>query len=157
MLAAVTAGIYLGWRPPRLTSPSTRLQAYSLWEVLTFMLNSLLFVLMGLQLPAILEGISEDYSPATLALYAAAVCLAVIAARFVWIFPATYIPRKLSRRLRERDPSPPWQNVAVIAYAGIRGRSPWPQRSRCLWNSRAGTSYSSWSSASSSLPSWCRV
>ena len=121
VLAAVTAGIYLGWVSPRLTSPGTRLQAYSLWEILTFMLNSLLFVLIGLQLPAILEGISEDYSPATLALYAMVVCLAVIAARFVWIFPATYLPRKVSRRLRERDPSPPWQNVAVIAYAGMRG------------------------------------
>jgi monovalent cation/hydrogen antiporter len=121
VLAAVTAGIYLGWLSPRLTSPGTRLQAYALWEVLTFMLNSLLFVLIGLQLPAILEGISEDYSPATLALYAAAMCLAVIVARFVWIFPATYLPRKVSRRLRERNPSPPWQNVAVIAYAGMRG------------------------------------
>ena len=121
VLAAVTAGIYLGWVSPRLTSPGTRLQAYALWEVLTFLLNSLLFVLIGLQLPAILEGISEDYTPATLALYAAAVCLAVIAARFVWVFPATYLPRKVSRRLRERDPSPPWQNVAVIAYAGMRG------------------------------------
>jgi monovalent cation/hydrogen antiporter len=121
VLAAVTAGIYLGWLSPRLTSPGTRLQAYALWEVLTFILNSLLFVLIGLQLPAILEGISEDYSPATLALYAAVVCLAVIITRFVWIFPATYLPRKVSRRLTERDPSPPWQNVAVIAYAGMRG------------------------------------
>jgi monovalent cation/hydrogen antiporter len=121
VLAAVTAGIYLGWLSPRLTSPSTRLQAYSLWEILTFMLNSLLFILIGLQLPTILEGISEDYSPTTLTLYAAAVCLAVIVARFVWIFPATYLPRRASPRLRERDPSPPWQNVAVIAYSGMRG------------------------------------
>ena len=121
ILAAVTAGLYLGWHAPRLTSPSTRLQAFALWEVLTFMLNSLLFILIGLQLPTILEYISEGYSPATLALYAAAVCLAVILARFVWVFPATYIPRRLSRRLRERDPSPPWQGVMVISYAGMRG------------------------------------
>src|SRR5829696_2219226 len=115
------SGYLPGLAPPRLTSPSTRLQAYSLWEILTFMLNSLLFILIGLQLPTILEGISEDYSPTTLALYAAAACLAVIVARCVWIFPATYLPRRVSRRLRERDPSPPWQNVAVIAYAGMRG------------------------------------
>jgi monovalent cation/hydrogen antiporter len=121
ILAAVTAGLYLGWHAPRLTSPSTRLQAFALWEVLTFMLNSLLFILIGLQLPTILEDISEGYSPGTLALYAAAVCLAVIFARFVWVFPATYIPRRLSRRLRERDPSPPWQSVTVISYAGMRG------------------------------------
>ena len=58
ILAAVTAGLYLGWHAPRLTSPSTRLQAFALWEVLTFMLNSLLFILIGLQLPTILEYIS---------------------------------------------------------------------------------------------------
>lgn len=117
----MTAGLYLGWHAPRLTSPNNRLQAFAVWDVLTFMLNSLLFILVGLQLPSILEGISEDYSPATLASYAALVCLAVIVARFVWVFPATYIPRKVSQRIRERDPSPPWQNVAVIAYAGMRG------------------------------------
>lgn len=121
VLAAVTAGLYLGWYAPSLTSPSNRLQAFAVWDVLTFMLNSLLFILVGLQLPRILEGISENYSPSALALYAAVVCLAVILARLVWIFPATYLPRKLSRRLRERDPSPPWQSVMVIAYAGMRG------------------------------------
>ena len=121
VLAAVTAGLYLGWHAPSLTSPNNRLQAFAVWDVLTFMLNSLLFILVGLQLPSILEGISEDYSLATLVSYAAVVCLAVILARFVWVFPATYLPRKVSRRLRERDPSPPWQNVAVIAYAGMRG------------------------------------
>jgi NhaP-type Na+/H+ or K+/H+ antiporter len=102
----VTAGLYLGWHAPRLTSPNTRLRAFSVWEVLTFLLNSLLLILVGLQLPSILEGISED-SMATLAWYAALVCLAVIVPRFAWVFPATYIPRKVSRSLRERDPSPP--------------------------------------------------
>lgn len=120
VLAAVAAGIYLGWRNPRLTSPATRLQAYSLWEVLTFLLNSLLFILIGLQLPTILEGISE-IPPATLVLYATVVSLAVVGARFAWVFPATFIPRWVSRRLRERDPSPPWQAVTVISYSGMRG------------------------------------
>jgi Na+/H+ antiporter len=121
VLAAVTAGLYLGWHAPRLTSPNNRLQAFAVWDVLTFVLNSVLFVLVGLQLPGILEGISEDYSLGMLASYAAVVCLAVILARFVWVFPATYVPRKVSRRIRERDPSPPWQNITVIAYAGMRG------------------------------------
>lgn len=122
VLAAVTAGIYIGWRNPSLTSPVTRLQAFSVWETVTFLLNSLLFILVGLQLPGILAGLSdEDLSFATLALYGVLVSLAVVLARIVWIFPATYIPRRFSRRLRERDPSPPWQNVAVISYAGMRG------------------------------------
>ena len=121
VLAAVTAGLYLGWHAPRLTSPNNRLRAFAVWDVLTFMLHSVLFMLVGLQLPRILEGTSENYSLARLASYAAAVSLAVIVARFVWVFPATYLPRKVSRRLRERDPSPPWRNVTVIAYAGMRG------------------------------------
>ena len=121
VLAAVTAGLYLGWHAPRLTSPNNRLQAFAVWDVLTFVLNSVLFVLVGLQLPGILEGISEDYSLGMLASYAAVVCLAVILARFVWVFPATYVPRKVSLHIRERDPSPPWQNITIIAYAGMRG------------------------------------
>ncbi|QIN79306.1 Na+/H+ antiporter [Rubrobacter marinus] len=122
VLAAVTVGIYVGWRNPSLTSPRTRLQAFSVWETVTFLLNSLLFILVGLQLPAILEELSdENLSLATLALYGALVSLAVILARFLWVFPATYVPRWLSPRLRERDPSPPWQNVMVISYAGMRG------------------------------------
>lgn len=121
VLAAVTAGLYLGWHAPHLTSPNNRLQSFAFWDVLAFILNSLLFILVGLQLPNILGGTSESYSLATLASYAAAVCLAVIAARFLWVFSATYIPRKVSRRFRERDPSPPWQNVLVVAYSGMRG------------------------------------
>jgi CPA1 family monovalent cation:H+ antiporter len=121
VLAAVTSGIYLGWRSPSLTGPSTRLQAFALWDFLTFLLNSLLFILVGLQLPGILETVSEEYSAAELALYTAAVCLAVVGARFLWVFPATYVPRRFSRKIRERDPSPPWQNVTIIAYAGMRG------------------------------------
>ena len=120
VLAAVTAGIYLGWHAPRLTSPSTRLQSFSVWNVLTFLLNSILFILMGLQLPAILEE-PPGGPVTTLALDAVLVCLAAIVIRFAWVFPVTYIPRKFSRRLRQQDPSPPWQNVTVIAYAGMRG------------------------------------
>jgi monovalent cation/hydrogen antiporter len=120
VLAAVAAGLYLNYRAPEIVSPRTRLQAIAVWDVIIFMLNSLLFILIGLQLPNVLEGLSDE--PAgTLLLYAALVSLAVIVARFVWVFPATYIPRRLSRRLRERDPSPPWQSVTVIAYAGMRG------------------------------------
>ena len=122
VVAAVTAGIYLGWRAPSLTSPSTRLQSFSVWEIVTFLLNSLLFILVGLQLPGILTELSdESFSYANLALYGAAVSLAVILARFAWVFPATYLPRWFSRRTRERDPYPSWRNVTVVSYAGMRG------------------------------------
>lgn len=122
VLAAVTAGIYIGWRNPSLTSPRTRLQSFSVWETVTFLLNSLLFILVGLQLPTILANLSdENLSYGTLALYGALVSLVVILARFVWVFPATYGPRYFSRSTRERDPYPPWRNVVVVSYAGMRG------------------------------------
>jgi monovalent cation/hydrogen antiporter len=121
VLAAVTAGLYLGWRNPEMTGPRSRLQSFGLWEMLTFLLNSVLFILIGLQLPNILESISGEYSMMSVMLYAVLVSLAVIGTRLLWTFPATYLPRYLSRSIRERNPSPPWQQVAAIAYTGMRG------------------------------------
>ena len=121
VLAAVAAGLYLGWRNPETTAPRSRLQAFGLWEVLPFLLNSVLFILIGLQLPKILESISGESSMATVILYAVLVGLAVIGTRLLWTFPATYLPRLLSQTVRERNPYPPWQQTAVIAYTGMRG------------------------------------
>ncbi len=119
VLAVVAAGLYLGLRSPMMTSPRNRLQLFNVFEVVDFLLNSLLFILIGLQLPTIFEELSNE-PPATLVLYAALVSLAVIGTRLLWTFPMAYLPR-LSRRLRERDPPPSWQNVTIIAYAGMRG------------------------------------
>ena len=121
LLAAVAAGLYLGWRNPETTDPRSRLQAFGLWEVLPFLLNSVLFILIGLQLPKILESISGESSMAAVILYAALVGFAVIGTRLLWTFPATYLPRLLSRTVRERNPYPPWQQTAAIAYTGMRG------------------------------------
>ena len=123
VLAVVTAGLYLGRRGPYIISPETRLQGYAFWELVTFLLNGLIFALIGLQLGGIMERLSErtPYSVATLVFYGALISLAVILARFLWVFPATYIPRWLSRRLRQRDPSPPPRQVTVIAWTGMRG------------------------------------
>ncbi len=120
VLAAVTTGIYLGWRSPELITPATRIQAFAFWESLVFVLNSMLFMLVGLQLPTVLDALG-DISTGTLIGYAAAICGAVILTRIAWVFPLTYLPRALSRRLRERDPYPPWQLPAVISWAGMRG------------------------------------
>jgi NhaP-type Na+/H+ or K+/H+ antiporter len=121
VLAAVATGLYLGWRNPETTAPRIRLQAFGLWEVLPFLLNSVLFILVGLQLPKVLGSISGEYSMAAVMLYAALVSLAVVGTRLLWTFPATYLPRLLSRTIRERNPAPPWQQVAAIAYTGMRG------------------------------------
>src|SRR3954453_9085951 len=106
VLAAVAAGLYLGWRNPETTAPRNRLQSFGLWEVLPFLLNSVLFILIGLQLPKILKSISGESSMAAVILYGALVILAVVGTRLLWTLPATYLPRLLSRSVRERNPSP---------------------------------------------------
>ena len=116
----MTAGAYLGWYARRLTSPSTPLQAFAVLDVLTFLLNSIPFILIGLQLPTILEGPPGE--PATtLALDAALVCLIAIVIRFAWVFPATYIPHKFSRRPRQQDPSTSLAEHHGNRYVGMRG------------------------------------
>ena len=120
VLAVVAAGVYLGWYAPELTTPDVRLQSTGAWVTATFLLNAALFVLVGLQLRPILDSLS-NVSNARLIGDAAAVSAAVIVVRFLWIYPATYIPRALFRRIRERDPYPPWQYPTVLAWMGMRG------------------------------------
>jgi CPA1 family monovalent cation:H+ antiporter len=121
VLAAVTVGIYLGWRAPELvTSPSTRLQSQAVWEILVFVVNAFLFALLGLQFQHLVDRL-HGYSGETLLGYGALVGAAVIVIRIAWVFPLTYLPRYLSRRLRERDPYPPWQNPVLVSWMGLRG------------------------------------
>jgi monovalent cation/hydrogen antiporter len=120
VLAAVTVSVYVGWYTPELTNPQTRLQGDAVWNILTFLLNALLFGLVGLQLRPILDSLSGR-STATLIGDAAIVSAAVIGTRLFWIYPATYLPRFLSRRIRERDPYPPWQYPTLIGWTGLRG------------------------------------
>jgi len=120
VLAVVTAGVYMGWYPPELTPGQTRLQGEGFWSVLTFLLNVLLFGLVGLQLRPVLDGLS-GHGGWSLIGDAAVILLAVIALRFVWVFPATYLPRWLFPRIRERDPYPPWRYPAFISWNGMRG------------------------------------
>lgn len=120
VLAAVTIGIYHRRYSPEVLSPTTRIQTIAVWDVIVFILNGLIFILIGLQLPTILEGISE-YSPATLVWYGFLISAVIIAVRLLWVFPAAYIPRMLSRSLRERDPIPSWRILLLIGWSGMRG------------------------------------
>ena len=120
VLAVVTVGIYVGWYTPELTTVQTRLQGDAVWEILTFLLNALLFILVGLQLRPILDSL-QGHSATSLIAAGAVVSLAVILTRLIWIFPATYLPRWLWKRVRERDPYPPWQQPALLGWAGLRG------------------------------------
>src|SRR3954465_2574536 len=119
VLAAVTVGIYMGFHTPELTTVQTRLQGQAVWEIVFLLLNGLLFALVGLQLPTILDAISGR-STAELIGYAAIISLVVVGARIAWLF-ATYVLARLNRRMREDDPAPSWQAKAVIAWSGMRG------------------------------------
>ena len=114
VLAAVTVGVYVGWHAPELSSPQQRLQGLAVFEILVFLLNALLFVLIGLQLPIILDRL-EETSALTLLGYATATCVAVIVARFVWVFATGYVPQALRGR------GDPWQYSAAIGWMGMRG------------------------------------
>jgi CPA1 family monovalent cation:H+ antiporter len=120
VLAVVTAGIYLGWYTPELTSSQTRMQGNGFWEILTFLLNVLLFGLVGLQLRPILDSLAGR-SGWSLVGEAAVIVLAVIVIRILWVFPATYVPRWLIPRVREHDPYPPLRYPAFVAWNGMRG------------------------------------
>jgi monovalent cation/hydrogen antiporter len=117
----VTYGLYQGWRAPRLfPDPSTRLQALAFWGVLVFLLEALLFVLIGQQLPSILGDI-EEYSVWVVLLYAALVYAAVVLVRFAWFFTTPYFHPVFDRLLRIRYLRAPWQERLVMSWSGMRG------------------------------------
>jgi len=119
VLAAVTVGIYMGWHTPELTTVQTRLQGQAVWEIVFLLLNGLLFALVGLQLPTILDALSNRSTGDVIG-YAALVSGVVIGARILWLL-GTYVVALLSSRARADDPAPSWQAKAVIGWAGMRG------------------------------------
>jgi CPA1 family monovalent cation:H+ antiporter len=120
VLAVVTTGFYLGWRSPQLLSAQTRLQGIAMWDMIRFLLNGLVFILIGLQLPGILQSLAGE-SVGDLAFYALIVCAAAVAARLLWVFPGTYLPRLFSRQKQNIEPPPPAKNVFIVAWSGMRG------------------------------------
>jgi CPA1 family monovalent cation:H+ antiporter len=120
VLAAVTAGIYLGFRAPEIASPESRMQGFAMWSVLTFLLNAALFILIGLQLPVIVNGLGGQPASHVIG-YAAAVCAAVIAMRFIWNFVVTFLIRAIDRRPSQRARRAGWRARVVGGWAGMRG------------------------------------
>jgi Na+/H+ antiporter len=121
ILAVVAAGLYSGWRDPLRMDVSTRQTAWATWSMLLFWLNGLAFILLGLQLPGILQAVSATYSTGQLLLFTAAVSGVAILTRLLWIFPGAYLPFALSRRIRKAETPPTWQGVLVSGWAGMRG------------------------------------
>jgi CPA1 family monovalent cation:H+ antiporter len=120
VLAVVAAGLVRGRYAPEIVSAEMRIIARSVWNLLVFLLNSLVFILIGLQLSAIL-GRLTGYSAGDLFLYGTLVSAVAITVRFAWIYPATYIPRLASASLRERDPAPTEQELFIMSWCGMRG------------------------------------
>jgi monovalent cation/hydrogen antiporter len=120
VLSVVAAGLFLSPRSSQVFSNRTRLQAAAVWETMIFILNGVIFILIGLQLPIILNHITSD-SIGTLFLYGAVVSLAAVVARIIWVFPGAYLPRWFSKSIRERESDTNVRGVSIIAWSGMRG------------------------------------
>ena len=121
VLAVVTCGLYLSRKSSHFFSASVRLQAMAVWDSLTFVLNGLVFVLIGLQLPYILDAI-RGYRVSTLLLYGALFSVFLILLRLIWIFPATHLAYLIRRRvLHQNEKFPGWRPIFVEGWTGMRG------------------------------------
>ncbi len=122
VLAVVTAGLYLGWRTPIILSYQTRLRGGPVWEMIEFLLNGFVFLLIGLELPEVWQNLSDDHIPVSqLIWYSLLITVAVIVIRILWVIPAAYLPRLLFKSIRKKDPYPRWEHVAIIGWTGMRG------------------------------------
>ena len=120
VLAAVTAGLIVGWRAPQIASPEVRLQGFAFWEILSFLLNAALFMLIGLQLPLILDELTNTSTVDALG-YAALISALVIAIRFVWLFTTPYLVRVLDRRPSQVARRVGARERTLIGWSGMRG------------------------------------
>jgi CPA1 family monovalent cation:H+ antiporter len=126
VLSTVACGLVFGWKQHTDLTATTRTQARAVWRVVVFILESLVFILIGLSLRGVLDrlGIRDgDGATAVLAVLPAmaGIVAAVILSRFAWIFPAVYLPRWLIPAVRRRDPIPPIAVPIVMSWAGMRG------------------------------------
>jgi len=120
VLSVVAAGLFLSPRSSEVFSNRTRIQANAVWDTMIFILNGVIFILIGLQLPIILSHITSD-SIGTLFLYGALVSMAAVFARIIWVFPGTFLPHWFSKSIRDREPDINVGSVSIIAWSGMRG------------------------------------
>lgn len=121
VLAVVVTGLVMGTKAPSMPNGAARLSQRSNWNTVQFLLENSVFLLIGLQVRTIIEGIQDDSLGAgRIWAGCAVILLAVLLLRPVWVFPATYLPR-LIPSVRRDDPAPPWQFAAIVSWAGMRG------------------------------------
>jgi CPA1 family monovalent cation:H+ antiporter len=120
VIATVACGLYISWNGPLLISSATRLQGIFFWDLVIYLVEGLLFLLTGFQMRLLYEK-SKAFPLQEILFTSALVAVVIIVARFAWVYPATYLPRLLSKRTRERDPAPSWRASFVVAFTGVRG------------------------------------
>ena len=121
VLSVVTAGVMVGRAAPRILGSDARVLGSGVWQMVVFTLNGLVFILIGLQLPTILDTLSASRTFGELASWAVIVSVTVIVVRLVWVFPGVYLPGLLSARVRAREVAPAPRNVLIVGWAGMRG------------------------------------
>src|SRR3954452_20886076 len=119
VIATVACGLYVSWNGPLWISAATRLQGIFFWDLVIYLIEGMLFLTTGFQMRLLYEK-SKAFPLDQIVTATALVTIVIIVARFAWVYPATYWPR-LIKRVRARDPSPPWQWAFVIAFTGVRG------------------------------------
>ncbi len=120
VLATLATGLYVSWNGLRLIPAATRLPGAVFWDFLTYMIEGMVFLITGLQARTLLPSIHR-HTLTEIAMAAVIVCAVVVITRFIWMYPATYLPRWLFPAIRRRDPYPPWQHPFLLAFTGIRG------------------------------------
>ena len=119
VLSVVTAGLYLSWRSDEIFNYETRIQAFGVWDTVIFILNGVVFVMIGLQLPMIIKDL-DGFTLSQAIVFGLTISMLVIIVRMLWIFPATYLPRLLSKAVRKEKP-PSWKAVVIVGWSGMRG------------------------------------
>ncbi|MET0636309.1 MAG: Na+/H+ antiporter [Chitinophagaceae bacterium] len=120
VLSVVTGGLFLTYHSHRLFSYESRLNVLSIWQTLIFLLNGFVFILIGLELPIIMNGLGS-YSVTEAIIYALIISLLTIVVRIIWVFPGAYLPRLLVKSIREKEENPGWRAIFLVAWSGMRG------------------------------------
>lgn len=120
VMAVVSGGLFLSFRSHEIFTYNSRIQVYSFWQTLNFLLNGFVFILIGLQLPTITKAMG-GYAVRDAVFYAIVISLITIVIRILWVFPGAYLPRIFSSKIRAKEKRPNWQSVFIIGWSGMRG------------------------------------
>jgi CPA1 family monovalent cation:H+ antiporter len=120
VLATVVAGMYTGAAGVNLIRSNTRLQALFFWDIAATIITGLIFLLTGLQARTVAAGL-DAATLWQLVLHGVLISIVVIVVRFLWVFPATYLPRLLFRSIAAREPKASWRTTFMVAFTGVRG------------------------------------